>query len=91
MKCLFEKFYAFGIGYQLYNAYEIVIRLQRQLIIDAGLVNKKYRPDVKTATYVECINDICILAAYRQFQTKNSASREICIQIFNKDILIQLL
>ena len=27
-------------SYQLYNAYEIVIRLQGQLNIDAGLVNK---------------------------------------------------
>ena len=79
------------VGYQLYNAYEIVIRLQGQLNIDAGLVNQKWRPDVKTATYVECINEICILATYRQFQTNNRASREICIHIFNKNILIQLL
>ena len=71
-------------NYQLYNAYEIVIRLQGQFNIDAGLVNQKWRPDLKTATYVECINDICILAAYRQFQTNNRASREICIQILIK-------
>ena len=60
MKWLFEKFYAFGKGDQLYNPSEIVIRLQGQLNIDAVLVNQKWRPDVKTATYVECINDICI-------------------------------
>ena len=48
------------------------------------MANQKWRPDVKTATYIECINDICILAGYRQFQTNNRASREICIQIFNK-------
>ena len=34
---------------------------------------------------------ICVLAGYRQFQTNNRASRVICIQIFNKNILIQLL
>ena len=28
--------------------------------IEAGLVNQKWRPNIKTATYVECINDICI-------------------------------
>ena len=39
---------------------EIVIRLQGQLNIEVGLVNQKWRPDVKTATYVKCINDICI-------------------------------
>ena len=60
MKRLFEKFKAFGKSDQLYSASEIVIRLQGQLNIDAGLVNQKLRPDAKTATYVECINDICI-------------------------------
>ena len=43
-----------------YIAPKRVIRLQGQLNIDAGLVIQKWRPDVKTATYVECINDICI-------------------------------
>ena len=37
-----------------YTAPKRVIRLQGQLNIDAGLVNQK------TATYVECINGICI-------------------------------
>ena len=31
-----------------------------QLNIEAGLVNQKWRPGVKKATYVKCINDICI-------------------------------
>ena len=60
MKLLFEKFQALGKGDQLYSVSEIVIRLQGQLNIDTGLVNQKWRPDVKTATYVKCINDICI-------------------------------
>ena len=60
LKWLFEKFYAFGKGYQLYSASEIIIRLQGQLNIDAGLVNQKWQPNVKTVTYVKCINDICI-------------------------------
>ena len=34
---------------------------------------------------------ISVLAGYRQFQTNNRASRVICIQVFNKSILIQLL
>ena len=54
------KVQAFGKGDQLYIPSEVVIRLQGQLNINAGLVNQKRRPDVKTATYVECINDICI-------------------------------
>ena len=33
--------YSNGKGYQLNSAYEIVIRLQGQLNIDAGLVNQK--------------------------------------------------
>ena len=59
------------------------------------MVNLKRRPDIKTATYIKCINDICIYdirsAGYLQFQTNNRASRVICIQVFNKNILIQLL
>ena len=47
-------------GYQLYSAQAIGIRLQGKLNIDAGLVDQKWRPDVKTAPYFECINDICI-------------------------------
>ena len=58
MKWLFEKFYAFGKGDQLYSPSEIVIRLQGQLNIDAGLVNQKWQPDVKMATYVKCIYNI---------------------------------
>ena len=48
------------IGDQLYSVSEIVIRLLGQLNIEAGLGNQKRRPDVKTASYVECINDISI-------------------------------
>ena len=50
---------ALGLWERL-SAPKRVIRLQGQLDIDAGLVNQKWRPDVKMATYVECINDICI-------------------------------
>ena len=46
MKWLFEKFWAFEKGDQLYSPSEIVIRLQGQLNIEAGLVNQKWRPDV---------------------------------------------
>ena len=56
------KVQAFGKGDQLNSPSEIVIRLQGQLNTDAGLVNQKWRPDVKTATYVECINNNCINA-----------------------------
>ena len=41
MKLLFEKLSAFGKCDQLYNPSEIVIRLQGQLNIEAGLVNQK--------------------------------------------------
>ena len=34
---------------------------------------------------------ISVLAGYRQFKTNKRASRVICIQIFNKNISIQLL
>ena len=34
---------------------------------------------------------ISVLAGYRQFQTNNRALRVICIQVFNKNILLQLL
>ena len=44
----------------IYSPSEIVIRLQGQLNIEEGLAYQKWRPDVKTASYVKCINDICI-------------------------------
>ena len=34
---------------------------------------------------------ISVLAGYRQYQMNNRASRVICIQVFNENILIQLL
>ena len=34
---------------------------------------------------------ISVLAGYSQFQTNDRASRVICIQVFNKNGLIQLL
>ena len=37
------------------------------------------------------VSMISILAGYCQFQTNNRASRVIYIQIFNKNVLIQLL
>ena len=42
-----RKVLGFWKGYQPYSTSEIVIRLQGQLNIDAGLVNQKWRHDVK--------------------------------------------
>ena len=39
---------------------EIVTRVLGQLKIDAGQLNQNSRPDVMTATKVDCIDEICI-------------------------------
>ena len=52
---------------QIYSCSDIITRLMGQLKIDTGLVNQEWRPDVKVATYVDCIDDICIddIRSYR--------------------------
>ena len=52
--------YIIIVIHQLYSASEIVTRSLGQLKVDAGLVNQEWRPDVKMATYVHYIDDICI-------------------------------
>ena len=47
---------------QIYSDSEIVTRLLGQIIkIDAGPLKQELQPDVKTAFYVDCIGDICIV------------------------------
>ena len=78
----------------IYSALEIVIRLQGQLNIHTGLANQNddltLRWQLTSSVSTIFASTISVLARYL-FQTYNRASRVICIQVFNKNILIQLL
>ena len=74
---------------------KIVIRLQGQLSIDAGLVNQNDDPSLRQQLMSSALSifasTISVLACYHQCQANNRDLRAICIQIFNKNILTQLL
>ena len=80
---------------QLYSASEIVIRLLGQLNIDTGLVNQNDDPTLKwqltSSPSTIFASTISVPAGYRQCKKNSRAPRVICIQILNKNILIQLL
>ena len=67
---------------QLYSALEVVTctRLLERVKLDAGLINQEWRPDVKMATYVDYIDDICnrrYLHRRYQFRPTTVSARQI--------------
>ena len=74
--------------HQLYSTSEIVIGLQEQLNISAGLVNQNDNPTLRgqlTPSVLTIFASIkSVSAGYHQCQMNIMALRVICIEIFNK-------